>query len=51
MQTLDQSLANLYKTGLVTYREVLERAGNPTEFKALAGPDPDEGAPPAAEKG
>jgi twitching motility protein PilT len=37
MQTLDQSLADLYKSGAVKYRDALERSGNPMEFKALAG--------------
>jgi twitching motility protein PilT len=41
MQTLDQSLANLVTSGVVTWREAYEKAGNPQEFIALAGPDPD----------
>lgn len=40
MQTLDQSLADLYKAGHVRYRDALEKAGNPLEFKALAGEAP-----------
>ena len=35
MQTLDQSLANLVKEGVVRYQDALERAGNVQEFKAL----------------
>ncbi len=41
MQTLDQSLADLYKQGTVTYNEALEKASNPLEFKALTGPPPE----------
>ena len=37
MTTLDQSLADLYKKGLVSYEDALEKAGNPQEFKALSG--------------
>jgi twitching motility protein PilT len=40
MQTLDQSLAELYKKGLVTYDDAMEKAANILEFKALAGPPP-----------
>ncbi len=40
MITLDQSLADLYKKGLVTYRDALEKAGNPIEFQAIAGTPP-----------
>jgi twitching motility protein PilT len=32
MQTFDQSLFNLYKTGLITYDEALRRATNPDDF-------------------
>jgi len=41
MQTLDQSLANLYKQGLVSYDDALEKAGNPLEFKSQIGAVPD----------
>jgi len=41
MQSLDQSLANLYTSGVVNYRDALEKAGNVQEFIALAGEDPD----------
>lgn len=40
MQTLDQSLANLFKSGQVSYQDAMEKAGNLAEFKALAGEDP-----------
>src|ERR1700716_2611421 len=33
MQTFDQSLYQLYKTGLITLEEALKRATNPNEFK------------------
>ncbi len=33
MQTFDQSLYNLYKGGLITLEDALERATNPDEFK------------------
>ncbi len=33
MQTFDQSLFQLYKTGLITLEEALRRATNPNEFK------------------
>ena len=33
MQTFDQSLYQLYKTGLITLDEALRRASNPDEFK------------------
>ncbi len=33
MQTFDQSLYQLYKTGLITLEEALRRATNPNEFK------------------
>jgi twitching motility protein PilT len=33
MQTFDQSLFQLYKTGLITLEEALRRATNPDEFK------------------
>ena len=32
MQTFDQSLFSLYKTGLITYEEALRRASNPDDF-------------------
>jgi twitching motility protein PilT len=32
MQTFDQSLLNLYKSGLITYEEALRRATNPDDF-------------------
>ena len=32
MQTFDQSLFNLYKSGLITYEEALRRATNPDDF-------------------
>jgi hypothetical protein len=41
MTSLDQSLATLVKTGVVTWRDAFEKAGNPQEFIALAGPDPE----------
>jgi twitching motility protein PilT len=38
MQTFDQSLFQLYKTGLITLEEAMKRATNPDEFKLrLAG--------------
>src|SRR6202011_4615439 len=33
MQTFDQSLYQLYKSGLITLDEALKRATNPDEFK------------------
>ena len=33
MQTFDQSLHTLYKTGLISYEEALRQASNPDEFK------------------
>jgi twitching motility protein PilT len=33
MQTFDQSLFALYKSGLITLEEALRRASNPDEFK------------------
>ena len=33
MQTFDQSLYQLYKSGLITLEEALKRATNPNEFK------------------
>jgi twitching motility protein PilT len=32
MQTFDQSLFNLYKSGLISYEEALRRASNPDDF-------------------
>ncbi|MDH5769538.1 MAG: type IV pili twitching motility protein PilT, partial [Nitrospirota bacterium] len=32
MQTFDQSLFNLFKSGLITYEEALRRATNPDDF-------------------
>jgi twitching motility protein PilT len=32
MQTFDQSLFDLYKSGLITYEEALRRASNPDDF-------------------
>ena len=32
MQTFDQSLLHLYKSGLITYEEALRRATNPDDF-------------------
>jgi twitching motility protein PilT len=32
MQTFDQSLMNLYRTGLITYEEALIRSSNPDDF-------------------
>ena len=32
MQTFDQSLFGLYKSGLITYEEALRRASNPDDF-------------------
>jgi twitching motility protein PilT len=32
MQTFDQSLFSLYKSGLITYEEALKRASNPDDF-------------------
>jgi twitching motility protein PilT len=32
MQTFDQSIFNLYKSGLITYEEALRRASNPDDF-------------------
>jgi twitching motility protein PilT len=45
MQTLDQALADMYKKRLIYWRDGLEKAGNPLEYKALTGlnePPPDE---------
>jgi twitching motility protein PilT len=39
MMSLDQSLANLVRSGLVTYQDGLEKAGNPQEYKALMDGD------------
>lgn len=39
MQTLDQSLADLARKGLVRYEDALEKSSNPAEFRALAGSD------------
>src|SRR3972149_548954 len=33
MQTFDQSLFHLYKSGLITLDEAIRRASNPDEFK------------------
>ena len=33
MQTFDQSLFQLYKTGLITLEEAIRRSSNPNEFK------------------
>jgi twitching motility protein PilT len=33
MQTFDQSLYQLYKTGLITLEEAIRRSSNPNEFK------------------
>jgi twitching motility protein PilT len=41
MQTLDQSLSDLYKAGIVRYSDALEKSANPLEFKALAGDPPE----------
>jgi twitching motility protein PilT len=32
MQTFDQSIFNLYKSGLISYEEALRRASNPDDF-------------------
>jgi len=40
MQTLDQSLAALVKSGTVRYEDALEKAANVNEFKALVGEPP-----------
>jgi twitching motility protein PilT len=37
MQTLDQALADLYKEGTIWWRDGLEKAANPLEYKALSG--------------
>ncbi len=37
MQTLDQALATLALNGEVNYKDALEKASNPIEFKALVG--------------
>ena len=37
MITMDQSLANLYKRGVVSYETALEKANHPNEFNRLAG--------------
>src|SRR5207249_10870142 len=42
MYSLDQSLANLIKSGMISYTDALEKASNVQEFKALAGKDPDQ---------
>jgi twitching motility protein PilT len=36
MQTMDQSLRDLFRAGLITYDEAVSRAMNPEEFKAMA---------------
>ena len=45
MQTMDQSLRDLYLKGIITYEEALSRAMNPEEFKTMVasagrGPKP-----------
>jgi len=35
MQTMDQSLRDLYQKGLVSYDEAVSRAMNPEEFKTM----------------
>jgi len=41
MQSLDQSLAELYQKRLVTYSDALEKATNVHEYKALVGEEAD----------
>lgn len=36
MQTMDQSLRDLYQKGLISYDEAISRAMNPDEFKTMA---------------
>lgn len=45
MQTLDQSLANLVRDGIVTYDDALSKAGNAIEFKALIQEDENNDGP------
>lgn len=53
MQTMDQSLKDLYQRGLISYDEALSRAMNPEEFKTMVatagraprGPQPGNGVP------
>ena len=47
MQSLDQSLAALVKSGVVDYQEALEKAAIVQEFKALLGEPQDPDAPDA----
>ena len=37
MITMDQSLANLYKRGVISYETGLAKANHPNEFNKLAG--------------
>lgn len=51
MQTMDQSLRDLYQRGMITYDDALNRAMNVAEFKTMvstggAGPARPGGAPP-----
>ncbi len=47
MQTMDQSLRDLFRAGLITYDEAVSRAMNPEEFKAMAaGPSGGPGGKP-----
>ena len=50
MQTLDQSLAELVRKGLIRYEDGLEKASNAAEYKALAGAEnvPSDTAEPSA---
>jgi twitching motility protein PilU len=36
MQTFDQSLFDLYRTGVVTYRDAMAHSTNPADFKLHA---------------
>ncbi len=40
MQTLEASLANLYKNGLITIDDALQRSSRPEELKRLISPNP-----------
>ena len=45
MQTMDQSLRDLYQKGLVGYDEALSRAMNPEEFKTMVSTAPNKSGP------
>ena len=45
MQTFDQSLANLHKSGLITLEEALKHASSPTDFRIRSRGIEDQTAP------